>query len=174
MVASQGGVNMGERLPTRRLLVVLTVVLLLAGCASGQSPSPTAVPIASAGIAGWVWSEASEADVALVDGTLRAVSTDDIEVLDDRYASNATLMTSWDPTPCDRECILGIPSATPNTYVRVGGPYTVSYNGSEYKLPAGSRYVFFTMVIHTDIFDCWFEVNAEGKIVNQWVGWKKV
>ena len=163
-----GGANVSGRLPTSRLLVGLTVVFLLAGCASGPSPSPTATPIA-----GWVWSEASEADTALVDRMNAAFSEDDVAAIDDLYASSATLMASWLTTPWDKEGILGIPSQTPNTYVRVGGVYAVTYNGSGNKLPAGSRYLFSPVVIHGDIFDCWLEVNADGKIVNHWAGWVK-
>jgi hypothetical protein len=169
---------MDTRFSGGRLLAVLTVGFLVAGCTAGASPatgatpdathSPTPAPSYPAGNTMWEWKEAGDADTALVDTMDKAWSENDAAAIPGIYADNARLMTSWSDEVSDLAAIREMVSGTPNDYERLGGVFVVTGAAQS----TGWRYLFYPLVIHGALFDCWLEVNADGRIVNQWVGFQ--
>jgi hypothetical protein len=179
---------MDTRHHASRLLAGLTVGFLLTGCAAGagasiavtpdaSAPSAAATPTASppnlvpsdpAGNSLWQWAEASDADTALVDRLDTAWNDNDVSAIPSLYADNAEIMTSWSDETSDLAAIREMISGTPNDYERIGGVFSVTGAAQS----TGWRYLFYPLVIHGAIFDCWLEVNADSRIVNQWVGFQ--
>lgn len=154
-----------------RLVAAGALIAVFAGGCSASTPT-TPAPAYPAGDSRWTWTEASAEDTALVDRLDRAWTDNDVAAIPSLYAKGAQLLVSWDDAPIDLAGITDTISGTPNSYERVGGVFMVT--GSGLSLPTGSRYLFYPLVIHDDIFDCWLEVNGDNLIVNHWAGWKKV
>jgi hypothetical protein len=130
------------------------------------------VPSYSHGAASWTWTPASDEDVALVDRLTAAWTTHDVDAVPSLYAPEAQLVMSWMADPAPYDVIRATIAGNGNSYQRISPVFTVAGEGSA-ALPGGSRYLFFALVIHDDIFDSWLEVNARNLILTHWAGWAK-
>lgn len=152
----------------------LVLVMLTSACASDgdETPSASANASVSASPASSVWSASSASDVALVDEILAIWNDNDVDAVADVYTADARIIVPDAPEQGmdgvrEIEEAVGVVG---NTYERIGEVHTaIEPPGGLASLPEGSRFLFFPMIVHSDVFDVAVEVNRDGMVETKWV-----
>ena len=131
-------------------------------------PAPASSPGPSQAEA-WTWSDATSADVALVDRLCAIWTNHDVAASADLYADGAQMVFRSMTQPGDMTMIKAGILGSPDTYKRDGGvlvstPTAAAWPG----LPEGGRILFFEMRVSGTIVGSWLLVNGAGRIVMDW------
>lgn len=163
----------GKGRRTNRWLVGTVVVLALAVVGLGAALIVQAGTEERPSPSNSIWSVSSDADVALVDDVLAIWTDNEVDAVDAVFAEDARVISADAPETESMEGIEQIRMGvryTSNTYERIGPVSTaIEPPGGLTSLPEGSRFLFFPMLIHDDVFESAFEVNGDGIVETIWV-----